>query len=426
MPLESVPLESWQLVNFALAVALGMLIGTEREVSKRVRHTAIGGIRTFPLSSIVGYLVGVVCRSDGGGIIAAAGVVGIAGIAVAAGIRARARGITTELALLLTAVVGVALGSGHTVPALLAAVVGTVLLSRKTQLHQWVGTLTPDDIRAFLTFAIVSAVVLPLLPDMPLGPDGVLNPRRVWRVVVLVTGINVAGYVATKYLQAQHSIVLGAVVGSLVSSTAVTWSFSSQSRQYPQHARLYGIGIALGSGVMLARVGFYAGIVSRELVVALLPWLVACAVVGLGVLWRSIRHRSGSVEDEHIVPAPPGNPARLQSALLFGALYAAISTAAVWLQRAIGTAALVGLGAASGITDVDAITLAMASRTAEGTLSTDIAVSAIAAAMLVNTLVKLGICIMRADRTTRRIVASSLGVTAVVLALAVLRSFVQF
>ncbi|GIV55119.1 MAG: hypothetical protein KatS3mg039_1637 [Candidatus Kapaibacterium sp.] len=418
------PLETWQLVNFALAVALGLLIGTEREVSKRLRHTAIGGIRTFPLSSIVGYVVGILSRDDGG-IIAAAGIVGIAGIAIAAGIRGQARGITTELALLLTCVVGVALGSGHTIPALLAAVVGTVLLSRKTQLHQWVGTLTPDDIRAIVTFAIVAAVVLPLLPDVPLGPEGVLNPRRVWMVVVLVTGINVAGYVASKYLHARHSIVLSAVVGSLVSSTAVTWAFASQSREQQQYAALYGVGIALGSGVMLARVGFYAGVVSRPLLVALLPLLIACAVVGLGVLWLCVRRIPPQVPEQELhTPFPPANPARLQSALLFGVLYASIATAAVLLQRAIGQSALIALGAASGIADVDAITLAMAHRTTNESISTDLAVGVVAAAMLVNTLVKMGISLLRAERQTRRIVAFSLGATAVVLALVVLRSFV--
>ncbi len=420
-------LETWQLVNFALAVALGLLIGTEREVSKRVRHTAIGGIRTFPLSSIIGYVVGSISRNDGG-IIAAAGIIGIAGIAVAAGIRGQARGITTELALLLTCVVGVALGSGYTVPALLAAVIGTVLLSRKTQLHEWVKTLTPDDIRAIVTFAIVAAVVLPLLPDVPLGPAGVLNPRRVWTVVVLVTGINVAGYVASKYLHARHSIVLGAVVGSLVSSTAITWAYASQSREYQQHGSLYGLGIALGSAVMLARVGFYAGIISRLLLVALLPLLLACAVVGIGALWLSIRRMPSQPADHQalVTPSPPGNPARLHSALLFGIVYAVISTAAALLQQTLGQSGVLTLGAVSGIADVDAITLAMAHQTTDQIISTDLAVSTIAAAMLVNTIVKLVITLIRAERSTRQIVAISLGATAVVLAAAVLRSFVPF
>ncbi len=419
-------LETWQLVNFALAVALGLLIGTEREVSKRVRHTAIGGIRTFPLSSIIGYIVGIIGRSEGG-IIAAAGIIGIAGIAVAAGIRGQARGITTELALLLTCVVGVALGSGYTIPALLAAVIGTVLLSRKTQLHEWVKTLTPDDIRAIVTFAIVAAVVLPLLPDVPLGPAGVLNPRRVWTVVVLVTGINVAGYVATKYLHARHSIVLGAVVGSLVSSTAITWAFASQSRENQQHGTLYGLGIALGSAVMLGRVGFYAGIISRSLLVALLPLLLACAVVGIGALWLSIRRMPLQPADHALVtPSPPGNPARLHSALLFGIVYAGISTAAALLQQTLGQSGVITLGAVSGIADVDAITLAMAHQTTDQIISTELAVSTIAAAMLVNTIVKLVITLIRAERSTRQIVAISLGATALVLAAAVLRSFVPF
>ncbi|MCX7929122.1 MAG: DUF4010 domain-containing protein [Chlorobi bacterium] len=417
-------LELWQVINFALAIAVGMLIGTEREVSKRVRHIAIGGIRTFPLSSIIGYLVGTLSR-DYGGMIAAAGIIGIAAVTVIAGIRGRAHGITSELALVLTAVVGVALGSGYTVPALLAAVSGTVLLSQKTQLHQWVATLTPDDIRAFITFAIVAAVVLPLLPDMPLGPEGVLNPRRVWTVVVLVTGINIAGYIATKYVQMRHSIVLGAVMGSLVSSTAVTWAFASHSRDNPQYAPMYGIGIVLGSGVMLARVGFYAGIVSPALLVALLPLLLTSAVVGLGALWLLVRTLpSIYAAADNIVPAPPRNPARLQSALTFGAIYALIAGAAALLQQLVGGAGVVALGAVSGLTDVDAITLAMAHRTADSSITDTAASATVTAAMLVNTLVKATITLIRAEPQTQRIVAISLGSTAVVLAVALIRSFV--
>lgn len=204
---------------------------------------------------MIGYLVGYL-SGQWGGVIAAAGVVGVAGIAVAAGMRGNTRGITTELALLLTGVVGVALGSGYVVPALLSAVIGAVLLSQKVQLHRWVESLTPIDVRAILTFAVVAAVVLPLLPDVPLGPQGVLNPQRIWMVVALVTAINVAGYVAAKYMQTQHSIVLSAIVGSLVSSTAVTWSFASQSRDNSGQSSLYGVGIALASCVMFIRVGF--------------------------------------------------------------------------------------------------------------------------------------------------------------------------
>ncbi|MCS7000221.1 MAG: MgtC/SapB family protein [Bacteroidota bacterium] len=419
--------DTTHLVNFAIALALGLLMGAEREVSKRVHHTAIGGIRTFPLSSVIGYLVGFL-SGRWGGIVAAAGIVGIAAIAVAVGARGQTRGITTELALMLTGVVGVALGSGAMVPALLGAVIGAVLLSQKVQLHRWVESLTPEDIRAIITFAVVAAVVLPLLPDVPLGPRGVLNPRQLWSVVALVTAVNVAGYVATKYLSARQSLLLSAIIGSLVSSTAVTWSLASQSRDNPRQATLCGIGIALASGVMFARVGFFAAVLSRRFIAELLPVLLATAAVGLAILWLVTQGKWGAEGDTHSpVSSPtPGNPARLKSAMLFGAFYAAVATLGAVLHDMLGSGALISLGAASGLADLDAITIAMGKEAAANTIAVEDAAATVIAAMLANTLVKLSIAVLRGERTVRRIAILSLGASAVVLAAGLVRSFVQF
>jgi uncharacterized membrane protein (DUF4010 family) len=418
--------ETTQLINFGLALALGLLVGMEREVSKRVHHTSIGGIRTFPLSSVIGYLVGLL-SGQWGGMIAAAGIVGIAGIAVVAGIRGRTPGITTELALLLTGVVGVALGSGYVVPALLSAVVGTLLLSRKVQLHRWVESLTAEDVRAIVTFAIVAAVVLPLLPDMPLGPDGVLNPRKVWMVVVLVTAINVAGYVSAKYVQARHSVILSAVLGSLVSSTAVTWSLATQSRHDPSRSRLYGVGIAVASCIMFVRVGFYAAVFNRTLIGQLLPVLIVSAGAGGVVLWLMVRRATEeSVSTESRLSQMPGNPARLRSALLFGAFYATIAAAAVLLRRWLGDTAVIALGVVSGLADLDAITIAASTQVSAGLLTLSDAELIVIAAMLSNTVVKAAIALVRGDRQVRIIATASLGAMALVLAAAMLRSFVRF
>lgn len=415
-----------QLINFALALAFGLLIGLEREVSKRTHHTAIGGIRTFPLSSVIGYLVGYL-SGQWGGVIAAAGIVGVAGIAVAAGVRGNTRGVTTELALLLTGVVGVALGSGYVVPALLSAVVGAVLLSQKVQLHRWVESLTLVDVRAILTFAVVVAVVLPLLPDIPLGPHGVLNPRRIWMVVALVTTINVAGYVAAKYMQTQHSIVLSAIVGSLVSSTAVTWSFASQSRDNSGQSSLYGVGIALASCVMFIRVGFFAAVFHRPFFVQLLPILLASIGAGIGALWFAVRRiRFEGIHPSKPLPPPPGNPARLRSALLFGAFYAAIATVSAFMHDWFGSGGVVAVGAISGLADLDAITIAMSTGAAVQTIQLSTAEQVVVAAMLSNTLVKIGIAVARGNSVLWRIVLVSLGASLIVLASGLLRSFVQF
>lgn len=415
-----------QLINFALALALGLLIGMEREVSKRTHHTAIGGIRTFPLSSVIGYLVGYL-SGQWGGVIAAAGLVGVAGIAVAAGIRGKTRGITTELALLLTGVVGVALGSGYVVPALLSAVIGAVLLSQKVQLHRWVESLTPIDVRAILTFAVVAAVVLPLLPDVPLGPQGVLNPQRIWMVVALVTAINVAGYVAAKYMQTQHSIVLSAIVGSLVSSTAVTWSFASQSRDNSGQSSLYGVGIALASCVMFIRVGFFAAVFHRPFLAQLLPILLASIGAGIAALWVAVRRlRFESSSPSKPLPPPPGNPARLRSALLFGVFYAAIAALSALVQERLGSGGVIAVGAISGLADLDAITIAMSSSAAAGNIQLNSAEQVVVAAMLSNTLVKMGIAVIRGEHMLWRIVIASLGASVLVLAAGLLRSFVGF
>ncbi|KXB97231.1 MAG: hypothetical protein AA908_07970 [Chlorobi bacterium NICIL-2] len=155
--------------------------------------------------------------------------------------------------------------------------------------------------------------------------------------------------------------------------------------------------------------------------------MLASAAAGLGALWLAVRRvTSLSPEDDAPLPASPGNPAQLRSALAFGGFYAGIASLGAILNDAFGRSGLLVLGAISGLADLDAITIAMSSSTAAGSVTLAVAESVVVAAMLTNTLVKIGIAVIRGERAVRRIVALSLGASAVVLAVWSLRSFVGF
>jgi uncharacterized membrane protein (DUF4010 family) len=248
----------------------------------------------------------------------------------------------------------------------------------------------------------VTLIILPLVPDQNYGPAplDVLNPYKVWLMVVLISGLNFASYLLIKILGAEHGIGLAGLLGGLASSTAVTLGFSQRSRQPGEDASALALGILLAWTVMFFRVVVMTALISFQLGLRLAVAMGALCVVSLVAsywLWR--RHRA----QERGEVKPGQNPFELDEAIKFGLLFGIVVFVAKAAQVYLGESGLYLAAAIAGLTDVDAITLAMANFARNEAQNLDVAARAIVIAALANTLVKSGLAASLGSPELRRL-----------------------
>ncbi len=375
--------------NLALALALGLLIGTERGWHKRAgpEGSRIAGIRTFALIGLLGALAALLARETSWLLLAGLFVALAALLIVAHAQAARAGhdyGLTTVTAALIAFAVGALVMLGYAAPAAAAAVVTTLLLQLKPVLHRWLERLEERDLLAALKLLVISVVLLPILPNRGFGPQEALNPFEIWWMVVLIAGISFAGYVAVRATGAKRGLLLTGLFGGLVSSTAVTVNFARFVRDNAALRRLLAAGVVLAAVTMFPRMLLEVAVVNPALLPLLAAPLGAMTAVGAGagfLLWR--RRPRGAK------PAAMQfrNPLELATAIQFGALLAAVMLGVNLLRAAFGDPGVYFIAAISALGDVDAVTLSVA-RLAQGELANDVAARAIVLAALVNTAVK--------------------------------------
>jgi uncharacterized membrane protein (DUF4010 family) len=242
-------------------------------------------------------------------------------------------------------------------------VVVVLVLTFKPNLQSFAARVNREDIWAGLEFAIVWIVVLPILPNRTYGPLDVLNPHEIWLMVVLVSGINLAGYVLSQVYGAQRGIRLAGVLGGLVSSTFVTFDFARRSRRTDQQhfSDLFALAIAIASTGMFFRVLLIALIANVALGLALtIPMLAGAAVMALGVAVMAWRARQ---ESEEGIETPDRQVARSPFALRPALQFALIFAIVLWLSKAaevtLGETGSYLSGIIGGIPGLDAITLSM-------------------------------------------------------------------
>ena len=344
------------LLSLALALGLGLLVGLQRQW----RASEIAGIRTFPIITLFGAFCAILSESFGGWIVAV-GLISVAGVLVVANI-AKIRsddadpGMTTEMAALIMYVIGAAVAQKLYIPAIVATGVVAVLLHWKPQLHQFVERIGEKDIKAIFHLVLIALVILPVLPDETMGPYDVLNPRKIWWMVVLIVSISLVAYVAYKLIGARAGSVLGGVLGGLISSTATTVSYARQTKSNPSSSAMGALVILIASAIVNGRVLFEIGVVSpRLLSVAAPPMLIMLGwmvILCVATFFFAGRQSADNPLDE--------NPAQLKAAIVFAGLYAVILLAVTAVKTHFGERALYGVAVVSGLTDVDAITLSTA------------------------------------------------------------------
>jgi uncharacterized membrane protein (DUF4010 family) len=276
-------------------------------------------------------------------------------------------------------------------PAAAAAVVVTALLAVKPALHGWLHRVRELELTAAIELAIISVVLLPLLPNRGFGPGEVLNPYELWWGVVLVAGLSFVGYVAIRAAGARLGTLITGLLGGLASSTATTLTFARMARGTPALMPTLAVGAVLAGSVTFLRILVLASAFSRPLVAALAVPMAASAATGLAGALALYLTRGGR---EGAAPALPEmtNPLALPTALKFGALLALVVLATHYFQVWFGTAGVYAVAALSGITDVDAVTVSMARMTGTA-LTPEAAAVAAFVAVSVNNAVKAGIAL---------------------------------
>jgi uncharacterized membrane protein (DUF4010 family) len=377
--------------HFGVALALGLLVGLEREYSHADESQArlFGGVRTFPLIALTGCAAALVASEITPWFFPVA-FVAVTGLVLATYVVTAAQGdigLTTEITSLLVFICGALVYWDYLLLAAAVTVTVTVLLSLKATLHDLTRRISRQDIYATLKFAVITIIILPLLPNRTYGPLDVLNPLQIWLMVVFISGISFFGYVLIKLVGSQQGIGLTGLLGGLVSSTAVTLSFSQRSQKESHLARPFTLAITIASTIMFVRVLFEASVLNPALARVLSIPMLAAAGVGLTAcvyLWLVERT---SEKGEVAV----SNPFELGPAIKFGLLFALIMFISKAAQVYFGSAGVYLSSIVAGLTDVDAITLSMSRLAGETIIPQTTAARAIVLAAMSNTAVKAGV-----------------------------------
>lgn len=373
--------------TLSVALGLGLLVGLQRERAR----SDFGGIRTFPLLTLFGALCGLLATKWGGGTIVA-GLLATATVAFLANLtkfrkQEETRGQTTEVAALVMFVAGVLLTTEYRAIAVVIGGVTAVLLHLKQPMEAFAGRLSETDVGAIMRFAMVSLIVLPILPDEEFGPYSVLNPREIWLMVVLIVGMGLAGYLSFRLLGARAGVVLGGVLGGLVSSTATTVAYARRVRDGVSPTSLAALIILIASAVAAARVmvevGLVAGQTAPQMLLPLGALLALIVVVTVALFWITEKPAAEKPDQS--------NPAQLTSAMIFGAIYAVILFATAAAKSVFGSEALYAVAVVSGFVDVDAVTLSTSRLAATEKLDADTAWRLIMIATLANVAFKTGL-----------------------------------
>lgn len=392
------------LQNFAIALFIGALIGIEREKRKEQPgergagdppNAGIGGLRTFILFAEAGALAAwMAVTLEAPFVFVGIGALVCAVIVAGYFMQARANpgsvGLTTEVAAVVTYLLGGAVIFGHPEIAVALAITTSALLAYKQPLHGVVGKLGTEDLYAGLKLLIATFIVLPLLPDETVDPWGALNPYKLWWLVILISSLSLVGYVAVRWLGKERGTSLTGVFGGLVSSTAVTLSFAKRSREEPALSDTLAAGVLLAWTVMFARVIVEVAVVHARLVGPIAVTMSAMGVLTLVIALLQYRagaaagaKKGGALRED----VPVRNPFSLTSAVKFGAFFAVVLLAVKLVERHASGAGFYAVAAIAGLTDVDAIALSMANYARQGG-DADVAVTAITIAAVSNTLAK--------------------------------------
>jgi len=384
--------------RLALALGVGLVVGLERGWRNREHSpgTSAAGVRTFALMGFLGGLTGLLGTIAGDGLTLAFSL-GFFAFVVATYLvemrpvpgRLSDKGMTTEVAALITFVLGILAVRSDMTLVSVSAVVLVAVLNLKEPLHAALKQLKEFELQAAIKLMLISVLVLPFLPNQGYGPAGIWNPFELWWMVVLIAGISFGGYFAIRIVGTKTGPLIMGVLGGLASSTALTVAAARFVARLPQARDGFAGAVAISAAVSFLRTLLLANLFSDEVGRLLVgPLLAAGGVCVLGAVFLSRRMHAEDGSD--VMAAEMGTPDDFGTALKFGLVLFGVITLAHYATAWLGPEGLYSVAALSGLVDVDAVTLSVSRLGEESSaVSPEIAALAILIAVLVNSAVKV-------------------------------------
>lgn len=395
------------ILGVLLSLGIGLIIGLEREYDKLKEEKGFAGIRTFPIVAILGFSVANLTEIYTPWLL----IVSFGSFFLFLALNhfrkkqeEYGQGLTTNLALAATFVLGVMVSVQYYREAVATAVIVVTLLSLKTRFRSFISNITSEELFAFIKFAIIALLILPLLPNKPYGPNDLLNPFEIGSVIVIVSFLNFIGYFLVKFIGSKKGIILTAILGGLISSTAVAWNYASRSKESEELSNKYSAGIIAASAIMFPRLALLAYIFNSKILSTIaLPFgvLTLVCVIATVLLVR----KDDNKPDTDI---KLGNPLNILSAIGFGAVYIIILFSVFYSKQFFGESGLYYSALIAGLADTDAITISMAKFSLDGQ-NLKLASTVILTATLSNMLVKLAITFFKGSKTAGKLVAYAFG-----------------
>ena len=393
------------IVGILIAALGGLAVGLERQWSGHATgpNARFAGVRTMTLLGILAGISGFLWTSHFE-LVSSILLAGAAALVVAAYVASSRHEVeaTTEVASLVVLAAGLAAGIGSWALAGVAIAITTLLLVEKSSIHDAARRLDDTSIRAAVRFGVMAIVILPLLPEGPFGPGAGFRPRTLWLAVLIFSGLSFAGYIARKSLSGKLGYPVAGLLGGLMSSTGVTFSFSRLSRSQPQSGGPLAVGVIGACTVLFLRVLVATATLNSALALAVAPYFVipfAAGVVATALVWRAKGERADKEPEVR-------NPLQFWNSIEMAALFQVVFYVMYWLRGSLGQQGLMISGAILGLTDVDALTISMA----RGIETTDwnIAAQALCIGILSNTLLKTAVALILGQGKFRLFVAAGL------------------
>jgi uncharacterized membrane protein (DUF4010 family) len=392
-------------VGILIAAIGGLAVGLEREWSGHASgpHARFAGIRTCTLLGILSGVAGWLWTNQFQ-MLAIVLIAGTAALIVAAYAAAARKDIdgTTEVASLVILAAGVTAGLGGWGLAAGIFALTTLLLVEKSRIHDLARRLEDASLRAAVRFGVMAVVILPLLPEGPFGPGAGFRPRTLWIAVLLFSGLSFLGYLARKSIKGRHGYPVAGIIGGMISSTAVTFTFSRLSKSKSAGAGALAAGVIGACTILFLRVLVATATLNPSLALAgaayfTVPFLVGVAATATS--WWLKRDKGEDVEEVK-------NPLQFWSSVQMALLFQVVLYLVYWLEKSFGSQGLLVSGAVLGFTDVDALTISMA----RGLQTTDwnVAAQALCLGILSNTVLKVIVALALGAGKFRLYVAAGL------------------
>jgi len=389
--------------NLLITLGIGLLLGLEREFSKGGEDEpfSFAGVRTFPIVALIGFLAAKYALLYSPWVYVAA-ILGTFGFVIYSYQQAANRGSyggTSEFSLIVAFLLGGLVVKENYHGAVSIAVIVTALMALKVRMHSLIEKLDKGEVFSILIMVVITALVMPLLPNQNVGPFNTLNPYKAWLIVVIFISLNFLAYFIEKFIGSRRSVLITGIIGGFASSTATAWYFARKTSGSEKGGIVEVSAIILASSIMFPRVLIWLFILDRSLLQQL--WIPLTIFGVMGIVIGYLISRRSKAESVDPSPRQSSNPINFREAFVFGGIYLVIQLLVGYANEYFGDRGVYLASVVAGLTNIDAITISMADYQ-EKSITISVAGAAIILAAFSNTLIKYAFCLIFGNQTLRK------------------------